>query len=329
VVDSSLCPACSKPVLPGQAYCPTCGAPLAGGSAPETAPVDLSVDAAATIGAAGIASDPRLDAVGLTPTAPSDPVLGGYVPASGEPPIPSWALQPSGASSVARPDGPSMSVSVGAIPVSSVGRAAGAAAPPTAPPTAVRPAGSPPFAAPSTPRSPFAAPQRVAPPVVAVRAQAPARPARKESTQELVAFGLVAAGAVMGAASLFLPWTGVVGMGVGTTSPSPNQWGWSLPAALPLFLLSALVLGGVTGSDRAIEKLPNLAPVIVKVTDLIMPMILGGLYLGVVLLYVTLPSGFGSGLLLGQLALLVGSGLLIAGSVTTLFYPTEDHGHSA
>ena len=102
-----------------------------------------------------------------------------------------------------------------------------------------------------------------------------------------------------------------------------------MPAALPLFLLSALVLGGVTGSDRAIEKLPNLAPVIAKVTDLIMPMILGGLYLGVVLLYVTLPSGFGSGLLLGQLALLVGSGLLIAGSVTTLFYPTEDHGHSA
>jgi hypothetical protein len=154
--------------------------------------------------------------------------------------------------------------------------------------------------------------------------QSPARPARKESTQELVAFGLTAAGAVMGAAGQFLPWTGVVGMGIGTTSPSPNQWGWSLPAAIPLFLLSALVLGGVTGSDRAKEKLPNLAPVIVQVTDLILPMILGGLYLGVVLLYVTLPSGFGSGLLLGQLVLLVGAGLLIAGAVVTLLNPPKD-----
>lgn len=159
--------------------------------------------------------------------------------------------------------------------------------------------------------------------------QPPDGPVRKESTQELVAFGLVAAGAVVGAASLFLPWTGVVGMGIGTTSPSPNQWGWSLPAALPLFLLSALVLGGVTGSDRAREKLPNLASVIVQVTDLIMPMILGGLYLGVVLLYVTLPSGFGSGLLLGQLAMLVGAGLLIAGSIAGLAFPHEDAGHSA
>ena len=165
------------------------------------------------------------------------------------------------------------------------------------------------------------------PPVTVAPTEAPARAARKESTQELVAFGLVAAGAVMGAASLFLPWTGVVGMGIGTTSQSPNQWGWSLPAAVPLFLLSALVLGGVTGSDRAKEKLPNLAPVIVQVTDLIMPLILGGLYLGVVLLYVTLPSGFGSGLLLGQLAVLVGAGLLIAGGITTLFFPPDGVGH--
>jgi len=96
-----------------------------------------------------------------------------------------------------RPDGPSMSVSVGAIPVSSVG---GKAVLPNA--------AAAPFAAPAPPRSPFAAPiSRPVPPVAVP--QSPAKPAQKESTQELVAFGLTAAGAVMGAASQFLPWTGV------------------------------------------------------------------------------------------------------------------------
>jgi len=275
VVESSLCPACSSAVLAGQAYCPTCGAPQA-------------TDAASNAG---------------TPEAARP---------SGEPTMPDWALRPSSESSMARPDGPSMSVSVGAIPVSSVG---GKAVLPNA--------AAAPFAAPAPPRSPFAAPiSRPVPPVAVP--QSPAKPAQKESTQELVAFGLTAAGAVMGAASQFLPWTGVVGMGIGTTSPSPNQWGWALPAAVPLFLLSILVLAGVTGSDRAKEKLPNLASVIVQVTDLIMPMILGGLYLGVVLLYVTLPSGFGSGLLLGQLVLFVGAGLLIAGAVLALLLPPKD-----
>jgi len=33
------------------------------------------------------------------------------------------------------------------------------------------------------------------------------QPARKESTQALVAFGLIAAGSLIGMASLFLPWT--------------------------------------------------------------------------------------------------------------------------
>ena len=305
MVESSLCPACSSPVLAGQAYCPTCGAPQARDAAPDAATPDAG-----------------------TPDAAKP---------SGEPTMPDWALRPSSASSMARPDGPSMSVSIGAIPISSVGgkaATANAAAAPSAaagpglsPPPFGTPPGTPsPFAAPAPPRSPFAAPiSRPVPPVAVP--QSPAKPAQKESTQELVAFGLTAAGVVMGAASQFLPWTGVVGMGIGTTSPSPNQWGWALPAAVPLFLLSILVLAGVTGSDRAKEKLPNLASVIVQVTDLIMPMILGGLYLGVVLLYVTLPSGFGSGLLLGQLVLLVGAGLLIAGAVLALLLPPKDASH--
>ena len=168
MVESSLCPACSSAVLAGQAYCPTCGAPQA-------------TDAASNAG---------------TPEAARP---------SGEPTMPDWALRPSSESSMPRPDGPSMSVSVGAIPVSSVG---GKAVLPNA--------AAAPFAAPAPPRSPFAAPiSRPVPPVAVP--QSPAKPAQKESTQELVAFGLTAAGAVMGAASQFLPWTGVVGMGIGTT----------------------------------------------------------------------------------------------------------------
>jgi hypothetical protein len=147
-------------------------------------------------------------------------------------------------------------------------------------------------------------------------------PAREQSTQALVVFGLVAAGAVIGIASLLLPWANSVGIGIGnytTGTPPPNQQGLWMPAGLLLFLLSGLVLGAAAGNDRAQERLPKLAPVIVQVTDLILPMILGGLYLGVALLYLTLPSGCGPGIFV----LLVGAVLLIAGAVVTLFFPPE------
>jgi hypothetical protein len=145
---------------------------------------------------------------------------------------------------------------------------------------------------------------------------------RKEPVAELVAFGLVAGGSVIGIAGLFLPWANSVGIGIGNYSNAnlqANQWGLGMPASIFLFLLSGLVLGAASGSDRAKERLPALGPVIGQVTDLIMPMILGGVYLGVFLLYLTLPSGFG----MGVLTMLLGGGLLIAGAVVTLFFPPE------
>ena len=297
-------------------------------------------------------SEPRLEpepeADAEPERAPSGRIPGSYVPPAENLHDSPWTLRPSSASS-ARQSGSSLSVSVGAIPVSTRGAGPAAAEVAPAPFMAARPAvpavvppgplaaptpfpASPSFSAPveaaGPPSVPFATSsphQTVSPmspmsPTASV--QGPGKPARKESTQALVAFGLVTAGAVIGMASLFLPWANNVGIGIGNYSkgsPPPNQWGWGMPTAWPLFLLSVLILGAASGNDRAQERLPRLAPVIVKVTDLIMPMILGGLYLGVCLLYVTLSTGYG----LGILALLVGAGLLVGGAVVTLFFPPE------
>ena len=156
----------------------------------------------------------------------------------------------------------------------------------------------------------------------------PAPAAPKESVQELVAFGLVAAGVSIGIASLFLPWAGATGIGIGTemvagSPPPPNQWGWGMPAGFPLFLLSLPVLAGVAGSNRVQQRFPNLAAVVSRVTDLILPMILGGVYLGVIFMYTTVPASYGPGLYLGQFALALGAGLLIAGAIVAVFFPPE------
>ncbi len=145
-------------------------------------------------------------------------------------------------------------------------------------------------------------------------------PPHSAPVQELVAFGLSAAGAALGIASFFLPWTGANGIGVGTTQAGPtNRWAFDMPAGIPLLLFTALILGGIAGSDRAQLELPKLASVIARVTDTILPMLLGGLYLGVALLYATLPWGYGMGIVV----LLVAAALLVAGSVVCIFFPSE------
>jgi hypothetical protein len=92
-----------------------------------------------------------------------------------------------------------------------------------------------------------------------------------------------------------------------------------MPAGIPLLLITALVLGGMAASDRAQLQLPKFAPVIARVTDTVLPMILAGLYLGVVLLYATLPWGYGMGIVV----LLVAAILLVAGSIVCIFFPSE------
>ena len=359
MVESS-CPICASSVLPDQSHCPRCGASLAGqptgleSTQPEmpSADFDTSVDVEPY-------EDPRL-ALLLEPSPDKNSLErlpGGYVPPSPGLEPSARAMRPSTSGSSPRQPGPSISLQLGAKPVSLVGREVVAATPEPAPghalegppgppsiPTTVtpeplsqpEPAPAPePFAAPAP--APIAVPARSAspfavPPVAATAPRPPeATPAAatpKESVQELVTFALVAAGVSIGIASLFLPWAGVTGIGIGTemvpgSPPPPNQWGWGMPAGLPLFLLSLLVLVGAAGSDRIQARFPNLALVVSRVTDLILPIILGGLYLGVVLMYMTVPASYGPGLYLGQFALLLGAGLLIAGAVVTVFFPPE------
>jgi hypothetical protein len=136
----------------------------------------------------------------------------------------------------------------------------------------------------------------------------------------------VAAGAVLGIASLFLPWANEQGIGIGNYLVSgwkgtPDQWGWSMPSAVPLFLISLLMLGAASGSDISQARLPNLAAQIRQVTDIVLPMILGGLYLGVFLLYLTLPGPHAYGV--GTVVLFLAGCLLIGSGVTSLFFPSR------
>jgi hypothetical protein len=310
----------------------------------------------------------------------SRPSLAGHASPPGTPAPSDWALHPSEAGSVIRPNGSSMSISVGAVPVSSIG-ASPAAAPASvpaaqsalwpaapgvsdtrtaesapAPALAVPPApagsSTPPFAAsagygqprPAAPPAPAAQPApaaSAAPPAspaalaaspaqpAAQPASAPAtaappltsdEPATRESVRELVAFGLVAAGAVIGIFSLFFPWANELGTSVMMSeTTSPHQWGWGMPGGIPIFLLGTLVLGAVAGCDRAQARLPNLSREIGTVANVVMPMILGGLCLGIFLLYWGFPWGFGGGLYV----LFLGSVLLIAGALAALFFPPE------
>ena len=227
-----------------------------------------------------------------------------------------------------RPMGSSMGASIGAVPISPANT--GSPLPttpqepgPLPPPAPSAPAmfapSAPAIAAPPIPQ-PGVAPSPPAPKAIPRAAQ----PARKESATELVAFGFVAAGGVVGFVSLFLPWAGSSGVGIGTVAsagslPQPNQWAWGMPAAIPLVLLTGLTLGAAVGSDRAQQRFPSLAFVMGRVTDVILPMLLGGLYLGVGLLYVTLPPQFGFGT--GILVLIVAAFLLLAGSIVSLFFP--------
>jgi peptidoglycan/LPS O-acetylase OafA/YrhL len=82
-------------------------------------------------------------------------------------------------------------------------------------------------------------------------------------------------------------------------------------------VIAAVLLAAILASDKLEELLPALAPIIRRLTETAAPMLLGGILLGVGVVYQTLPWGCGGGIAL----LALGAVLLIAGSIVGLFFP--------
>ena len=131
---------------------------------------------------------------------------------------------------------------------------------------------------------------------------------------------LTGLGGALALISFFLPWAPDNGIAIGATGnqPRPGAWAFDTPAGWPLFFITLLLLVSVAAGDRAQQLMPGLASTIRRLTWIVAPMALGSGLLGVALLYLTLPWGYGGGLV----TLTVGAGLLIAGSIVALFFPS-------
>jgi hypothetical protein len=143
-----------------------------------------------------------------------------------------------------------------------------------------------------------------------------------EPKTELVATGLTALGGAFALISFLLPWTADNGLGVGTVdvNPRPGAWAFDTAAGWPLFLIAAMLLASILASDKLEQLMPALAPTIRRLTEVAMPMLLGGILLGTALLYQTLPWGCGGGITI----LALGAALLIVGSTVGLFFPAGE-----
>ena len=128
----------------------------------------------------------------------------------------------------------------------------------------------------------------------------------------------------MGTVSFFLPWAGPDGMAIGAmgSNPTHNAWAFDTPAGWPLFIITVLLVASVLVSDQLEDLMPGLAATVRRLTEVVSPMLLGGVYAGVAVVNWTLPWASGSGISMLALA----SGLLIAGSITGLFYPAGQRG---
>ena len=90
--------------------------------------------------------------------------------------------------------------------------------------------------------------------------------------------------------------------------------------AAALFFVTAALMALVLGSDQLEELLPGVARVVRRLTETVAPMLLGGIYMGVAIVYRTVPWQTGSGLSF----LALGAVLLVAGSIVGLFFPAGD-----
>ena len=358
MVELTVCKSCSAPIAPGHALCPGCGAALdATEAAPEpTAPEPTAVDdlqratareaaawaaavareaaaQAAAATAAAVNAIPDIEAegdadsgVGLTP----GPVAVDDARTSDRYLAPSATYRTLGSIGggrpdiAGRPDGGGRPAGIVPGPRGPVPAAAPRPSPAIAPIPVPAPAHdgalagrSAPFGAeamgPASPGVPVTASDRIRATLASIAA---------EPKAELVATGLTALGGAFALISFFLPWTADNGLGIGTIDlhPRPGAWAFDTAAGWPLFLFAAILLASILASDKLEELMPGLAPTIRRLTEVAMPMLLGGVLLGAGLMYQMLPWGCGGGIAL----LLLGAVLLIAGSIVGLFYPAQE-----
>ncbi len=137
---------------------------------------------------------------------------------------------------------------------------------------------------------------------------------------EQVTLSLIGLGWALALVSFLMPWAASNGIGVGTigSDPRAGAWAFDTPAGWMLFLLTVVLLGAVVMSGRIQAASPSMAPVVRQITGIVVPMTLGGGLFGVALLYLTLPWGCGSGLVV----LALGAGLMVAAGIAALFYPS-------
>lgn len=329
--EIAVCRSCSAPITPGFDFCPRCGTalrsvepPAASADARPGAANDLAAraaavarEAAAQAAAAEVAAvnaardsalaEAELSHAGLpdadVPAVPSP----GTAPAFDRP-TPDRLLAPSATNRTLGSIGAGRPTSTPAVPIQAALAAAAADAVVTSGPGPSSPVAADP--AWSAPVAPLTKSERIKATLASIAA---------EPKTELAATGLTALGGAFALVSFALPWAAENGLGVGTIdlNPRAGAWAFDTPAGWPLFLISALMLALILASDKLEELMPGLAPTIRRLTETTVPMLLGGLLLGVSFLYLTLPWGCGEGLVL----LAVGALLLIAGSIVGLFFP--------
>jgi hypothetical protein len=140
-----------------------------------------------------------------------------------------------------------------------------------------------------------------------------------EPRRELVMLSLTALGATMSLVSFFLPWAADNGLAVGTIDlhPRAGAYAFDTPAGWPLFFVLVLLIAPVLLADVIEQLLPAAARLVKRLTEVALPMLAGGILVGVSLLYLTIPWGCGGGLVV----LGLGGMLLVISALVGLLFP--------
>ncbi len=139
--------------------------------------------------------------------------------------------------------------------------------------------------------------------------------------RDIATFGFVVAGTALGFASFFLPWTSEGGLviGVHQNNGADDRWGWAAPATPLLLVLALLVVFAPIAMERLALRFPRVSRALVPLIEVVIPMTFAGIAVGISVLYLTWPYGFGA----GPMLYLAGGVLVFAGAFIALLFPPE------